>query len=195
LKFIEEVWRAAGANDVRVACDLAESFDNFLEKDLAADLLVELVGQVGPHPEAAPRCLRQLTRAARWEDAKRTVETCRGELSNDSNFVREWARYAATSNDREACLQLMAEPVHQLLRESSPELACRLFIAAGRTEEAMRILDEAVQLAVERGGPRGLLSLAEAFQGEGLLHEFEEHVRRRVPAVYEELRERLRMRR
>lgn len=181
LRFVEEVWRAAGANNVKVGIDLAESFDNLEDRDRAANLLLELVTNVGPNEEALLRCLVQLRRAGRLKELRQVVEQFRTLLPRSDKLLVEWARAEVRQSETPPPKELLeAITVDRILRED-PTTAVELLGRAGRKDDAQAILPRLLERTIERGPSEELVNIGVLFASNDRTEEFEKVVRSRLP--------------
>ena len=181
LPFVEAVWRAAGADDMKVGCDLAESYDNFKQGERAADLLLELVEAVGPNDTALSRCLRQVTRVNRFSDAERLIDRHHERLAESEDFFRAWVLHALARDDNKYVDELVNPPWSGLLYDHDPRLAYKTLMKAGRTKEARNMLQPMLDAALRSGPSSRLMNVAEIYAEVGLDSEFRAVVRNRLP--------------
>ena len=177
LRFVEAVWRAAGADDVKVGWELAESYDNLREHDHAAEILLSLVGNTGPHELVVARCVTQLRRAGRVAEAKSTVERFRKDLSSSPAFLTAWAKFALGEKDNEYIEALLESPLLERISGAEPIIAYRLLAAAERMEEGLELLERALHRAIQHGPSGELEEIGQFYAQMGRSSDFEKALR------------------
>ena len=178
LRFVEAVWTAQGGNDVEVGCNLAESLDNFGDRNHAADLLLRLVRRVGANSKAVTQCITQLLRANRVSEALGVIDQYKEQLATSDEFLVPWARaeLARDSSTISSELQAVLDRVFAI----APLPGAQLLQRAGRVEELNRWLMRAMDHATRRGRVEELADLGMAFGAVGLGEQFELLLRRGV---------------
>jgi tetratricopeptide (TPR) repeat protein len=178
LQFVEAVWRAAGANDQKLAFDLAESYDNFDQKKQACRVLRDLLNFNPKDEEVVYRLLRQLRRADDYESASRLIEDYGSSLSGSEDLLEECARVSLESK-RPELVQKIPDLSIEKLSSRRPLLAARLAYAMGRRDDAKRILTAALPdvLTGQRLRPDVIEEFARAFNETGILSDFRQIVR------------------
>jgi len=181
LRFVEDVWKAAGANNVKVGIDLAESFDNLEDRDHAANLLLELVTNVGPNEEALTRCLIQLRRAGRLKEIRRVVEQFRTLLPRSDKLLIEWARAEVKQSETPPPKELLETMTLDRILREDPTTAVELLVRAGRRDDAKALLPRLLDRTLERGPSDELFNVGVLFASYGQTEEFEKAVRSKLP--------------
>lgn len=182
LRFIEEVWRAAGASDVRVGLALAESYDNHRDSSHAADLLVEMSENI-PEDESQKviaRCIGLLVKSKRWDKADEIIEKWRTSLAHNSAFLTQWATLEAIRPGPVRAEELLGSSVLERISARSPQAAYRLLRKAGREDDANELVDQMLVQALEEGLSSNLVEVGSLFAALGRAPEFEQAVRSRL---------------
>jgi MinD-like ATPase involved in chromosome partitioning or flagellar assembly/tetratricopeptide (TPR) repeat protein len=180
LRFVEEMWRAAGAEHVKVGIDLAKSFDNQEEGDHAANILLELVSKVGPNEEALVRCLSQLRRAGRLKEFRQVLEQFRTLLPRSDKLLTEWARAEVRQPETPSNELLDSISIDRILRED-PSTAVALLVRGGKSDEALALLPRLLERTYDRGPSEELFNVGVMYAELGKSEEFEKAVRDRFP--------------
>lgn len=179
LRFIEEVWRAAGANDVRVGLALAESHDNYRDSSHAADLLVEMSENI-PEDESErviARCIGLLVDSQRWDEADEIIGKWRTSMAHSDSFVTEWAKLEATRPGPLQAEELLGSSALERISAKSPQVAFRLLRKAGREDDANELLDLMLVQTLQKGFSGELVEVGTLFAALGRALEFEQAVR------------------
>lgn len=179
-EFIEDVWDAAGANNVEVGLLLAEHYDSLGQVDRAANVLLHLLYKTEPVERVAVRCIHQLRKAQRWQNAFEVIERFKPSLAESSEFQTAWARLIVAKGDEaeaERLLEILKFHVERIKEEDLGTYA-HLLSLAGRTEELNAVLERMLTRALVRGEPSSeLAEVGEMFERFGRWQEFEQRVR------------------
>ena len=179
LKFVEDVWRAAGATDVKVGIALAESYRFRSQYTRSADVLCELAERVDLDSKASALCLRMLSQADRTDEADEFLSRVGGRHDQNSDFLAAWIEYALDHKDVEYARQLTANPNVARLTELDVRLAARLYEAVGRHGDALRVADDALERWITRR--RGdMETIARVFADQGRSERLREVVQSRT---------------
>lgn len=186
-EFLKAVWREAGRRDVDFALKLVRSYVSDDEESRAADILLEVIKEVGPSAEVVARCLALLDSADRMDQADTLISELRPQFGTDAGFVESWARHVLRMDRKDE--DLFQPQVLSVLEQVSPVVAARVYIAAGLPDRASLLGDAALRRGMDRPGtdPR---ELAELFIAIGRFEEFENAFAGRIsPGLFEEFRQ------
>jgi hypothetical protein len=181
-EFIEAVWRAAGANDVPVGLELAQSFTAVQQAARAATVLHTLLNTKGLDEAVVVRYLSTLTGLKRWQEGLELIESAKSSLEGSSEFAVAWAEFVlAEGNPLEAARFLDTDQrvVFDRIREEAPSTAARILLAAGRLKDAEPILDSLFEHGLT-AGTHQIYQVGQTFAEAGRREDFEKRLRSRL---------------
>lgn len=178
--FIEDVWDAAGANNVEIGLLLAEHCDSVGREDQAAEVLVRLLRNTEPLEKVVVSCIDQLRKVREWSKALEIIELYKTALSESTAFYNAWARLVVSKGDKLEAEKLMASFDLQVgrIKEEEFVLYARLLSLTERNDELLALMDHTLTRALEKGRPSEFLAeVGEYFTRFGRRQEFEQKVR------------------
>lgn len=194
-EFGEAIWRSTGMKDIRVGVSIANAY--LPEKrDKSIRLLMDYVDQVNPpNYVAVVRLIEILGAGTSFAEAFRVIERFKVGASFPTFHVA-WARLAVDHKEFDQAHQMLSDDAFsfETVRAIEPATAYRLLKLAGM-EDTVDFLQEALEAAASRGDMPQMRSLGELFYEEGQSDEFEEILRRWLPAsALEEIKDTIRRR-
>lgn len=193
--FAEDIWRSGGMSDVPVVLCLAEAMlpDR---PERAARLLSDYIDKTEPPNYAAIVKLLNVLRAAKLPNqAFGIIERFKAK-AEVRGFHTAWARLAVERNDNALAQQTLSDPSFRLdaVRAVDPVTVYRLLKLSG-SETPFSFLVEALNSALSSGDLSGIRELAEVFQEEGRIEDFEMRARAKMSdRVVDDIVERARVR-
>ena len=194
-EFAEAIWRSSGMKDIRIGSTVVNAYlPERVER--AVQLLSDYVERADPPNSAAIVRLVDLLRSGlSSKQAFLIVERFKG-VDSSPGLQAAWARLVLDRNDRTVAQGILQDSSFRMdaVRAEDPATLYRLLRLAG-AENSGPLLQEAIEVAVEKGDLARLRDLAEVLQEEGRLEELEVRVRGRIPSdVVEEIVESLQRR-
>lgn len=180
LDFIEDVWRRSKAYDTKVAIDLAESFDNFSQKNRANAILEEAWKHSDKDNALLARYIRQLSRLNRWEEARSLVDRNRNRCIEDSSALLAWAQLEAAGPWELPSEDLLRSGVLRRIEEHDAVLALKLFGKTKQSEEWDKRALQLLEKLIEQQDARDLYEIGQLFRSEGRWQIFLQALRQHV---------------
>lgn len=176
--FVEEVWKAAGADNEKVGLWLAGSYVRRREQAKAFEILEMLTEKVGHKKEILEKYGDVAIAGRRWELARRLIDVSSDLFGKERSFLVLTAQYLLARNNREETQQFLDDkryPLADLKREHF-YLWARVFILGGqasvvyevleeRLEEALNLYVEEVLSDSEEEEPEGVAFIGEKARG------------------------------
>jgi hypothetical protein len=179
LPFIETVWKASGAADVKMAVWLASAYRSGDQRESARRVLAEAI-EATEFADAAVVVpyLDTLVGMRHWDEASEAVSIARSKLGDNGDFLEAWARLLVIKGDlSEIQAFLQDSQTVASLRGQAPLSFLELLVAAERRQDAA---DEAARLlpsVLSRGPSEQLERLARVFRRVGLWAQFDSALR------------------
>lgn len=151
LDFVEAVWRSAGNSDPDFGMKLARAWDNEDNDSRAADICLEILRTSEPTSDVVAPCIQWLDVSDRSSEAELIINEVKNKLYDEPDFLEAWARHALRSKNKDGFDELIIHPTIDILRNSSPSVAARIYLRSGSTEEANEFAAEALRDVAMRG--------------------------------------------
>jgi MinD-like ATPase involved in chromosome partitioning or flagellar assembly len=193
LEMIEGAWRSAGANDVEIGCELAESYDDFNNALHAAEILGDLIRQVGSNERAVSICLRLLNNTNSLREGELLIEDHRNALANSPKFITQWARHMLARDDNKYLSELTSPPLISILFEARIDVLIRTLLKADKLAESLDTI--AKYIRKRRISPMRLSDELEpvyrSYVEIGQIEELEQVIRKSYPGDADDVEEAL----
>ena len=159
LDFIEDVWRKSGRNNSRLAIDLAESYDNFSERDRAVNVLRDAFSEHVDNEDVYAALLIQLVRAGSIKEARALISQYQERVIASDTLIATWASIEAA--DEAGSVPELLLSITSLKRlEAAANYAdiLNLLIKAGRRDEALERAGAYLRQGLNDGQPMAIFA-------------------------------------
>lgn len=150
LSFVEDVWRANGADDVALGIELAKSFVNTDQPDRAAETVLKLAEKPEIDGKTIAQLIDILTRTKNLEAAQALVERFSPDHAGNIRFLTAWGRLVLRQEDRTVPKVLLS--AWDEIAAEAPEVALGLTTRHGDQERSERLAFKLLEEALREGG-------------------------------------------
>lgn len=179
LAAVEEIWRAAGANDPEITFELADAYEDAEENHKVIRVVEEFLAKSGPTDEILLIYLRVLGELDEWEKASDVIVKNKPQFARNGELMAAWASLLLEKEDARGVEEFLAQESAGLfdLRNNDPVTFARLLVLGNKRGELDAFLREALRNTARGGRPSELLRLSELFGRYGKWEEFESTVK------------------
>lgn len=159
LDFIYEVWNNSANPSVKVAIDLAESFDNFSLRDKAAQVLKKAFARDPSDENIFSALIIQLVRNSSYKEARALIYQNQDVVLSSSKLLYAWASVEEADFEVEVPEVLLTPPnLDRLSEAGGQQLVLNLLIKASRIDDALKQASGYLKNALSEGYPELIFS-------------------------------------
>ncbi|MBT9371106.1 AAA family ATPase [Rhizobium sp. CSW-27] len=152
LDFIYEVWSLSKNPSVKVAIDLAESFDNFSRNDKAAEVLRKAFERDPSDENIFSSLIVQLVRNSAYKEARALISQNQELVIASDRLLAAWASVEVADAEVAVPEVLVTPPsLDRLAQVGKREVVLSLLIKAGRIDDALKRAADYIKLALIEG--------------------------------------------
>lgn len=177
---IDAVWSAQGASDRKVGHKITELYSGKGRFDEASAVLLKLLANGDISDETLALSIDELRKAKRWEDEIRLLKDYGESKGVGDKVLERWAQLLVDRPQLASQVPLSEADLARLSK-TSLSTAFRLYQALDNNEKATRLLEDALQEAVEKGPSRIAEEVAAVYDKLGRLNEFANAIKARWP--------------
>jgi MinD-like ATPase involved in chromosome partitioning or flagellar assembly len=175
LDFIEEVWSRSESSSPKLAIDLAESLDNFSERQKAANVLRRTYSQFPKDDNVLLALITQLSRDDQYKEVRSIVESNLDRVINNQELLAQWARIEGRPGNADIPEALRRDDIFALLSDkAAPAILINLLRASGRHSELNEKAVELLRSAASNNDVEGIFAAAEIVIKSGRRRDFSE---------------------
>ncbi|WP_105417454.1 KGGVGR-motif variant AAA ATPase [Neorhizobium sp. T25_27] len=154
LDFIHEVWTNSNQPSMKVAVDLAESYDNLSNRDVAASVLRRAFAIDPTDENVFSTLIVQLVRNESYREARSLISQNQDLVISSDKLLAAWASVEEADNEVAVPDVLIAPPSLRRLAESgNQDSVLNLLLKAGLVEDAIKYAGEYLKTGLIEGDP------------------------------------------